>query len=53
MMQSAIGLTRLKFSTTKMQYAQDDQVDFIRVVIWVRRVTKKEWTIEFGQCGAK
>jgi len=32
----------LKFSTTKMHYAQDNQEDFIRVVMWARRVKGKE-----------
>jgi len=42
----------LKFSTTKIHYGQDNQGDFIWVVMWARRVKGKEWTNEFGQCGA-
>jgi len=42
----------LKFSTTKMQCAQDNQEHFTWVVTWARRVKGKEWTNEFGQCGA-
>jgi len=38
----------LKFSTTKMQCAQDSQEDFTWVVIWARRAKEKEWTNEFG-----
>jgi len=41
-----------KFSTTKMQCAQDNQEDFDRVVMWAKRVKGKEWTNKFGQCGA-
>jgi len=36
-----------KFSTTKMQFAQDNQEDFDRVVTWARRVKGKEWTNAF------
>ena len=32
----------LKFSTTKMQCAQDNQKDFIWVIMWVGRVKVKE-----------
>jgi len=32
----------LKFSTTKMHYAQDNQENFVRVVMWARRVKGKE-----------
>ena len=32
----------LKFSTTKMQCAQDNQEDFIQVVMWATRVKGKE-----------
>ena len=39
----------LKFSTTRMQYAQDNQEDFTQVVMQARRVKGKEWTNEFGQ----
>jgi len=42
----------LKFSTTKMQCAQDDQEDFIRVVMWARRVKGNECTNEFWKGGA-
>ena len=38
----------LKFSTTKMQCVQDNQEDFIWVVMWVRRVKGKESTNVFG-----
>ena len=36
-----------------MQCAQDNQEDFIWVVMWARRVKEKEWTNAFGQCGAE
>ena len=32
----------LKFSTTKMQCAQDNQEDFTWVVMWARKVKEKE-----------
>jgi len=38
----------LKFPATKMLCAQDNQEDFIPIVMWARRVNGKEWTIEFG-----
>jgi len=38
----------LEFSTTKMQCAQSNQEDFIRVVTWARKVKGKEWTNAFG-----
>ena len=38
----------LKFSTTRMQYAQDNEEAFDRDVTWARRVKGKEWTNEFG-----
>jgi len=38
----------LKFSTTRMQYAQDNQEDFTWVVMWAIRVKEKEWTNAFG-----
>jgi len=37
----------LKFHTTKMQCAQDNQEDFIWVVTWARKVKGKEWTNTF------
>ena len=43
----------LKFSTTKMQYAQGNQEDFNRVVMWAKKVKGKEWTNAFGKYGAK
>ena len=42
----------LKLSTTKMQCVEDDQEDFIWVIMWARRAKKKEQKNEFGQCGA-
>jgi len=38
----------LKFNTTKMQSAQDDQKDFIWVVMCARRVKEKELTNTFA-----
>jgi len=38
----------LKFSTTKMKCAQDNQDDFIWVVMWAKRVKTKEWINKFG-----
>jgi len=38
----------LKFSTTNMKYAKDNQEDFRWVVIWAKRVKGKEWKNEFG-----
>jgi len=37
----------LKFSTTRMQRVQDNHEDFIRVVMWARRVKEMEWTNAF------
>jgi len=37
----------LKLSITKIQCAQDNQEDFIRAVMWARRVKEKEWTNVF------
>jgi len=42
----------LKFSTTRMQCAQDNQEDFIWVLMWVKMVKGKEWTNAFWQGGA-
>jgi len=38
----------LKFSTTRMKCAQDDQGEFSWVVMWAIRVKGKEWTINLG-----
>ena len=37
-----------KFSTTRMQCVQDNQEDFTWVVMWARRVRRKELINEFG-----
>ena len=37
----------LKFSTTKIQCAQDNQEDFLWVIMWARRVKGMEWTNAF------
>jgi len=38
----------VKFSTNKMQRAQDNQEDIIWVIIWAKRVKGKEQTNAFG-----
>ena len=38
----------LKFATIKMKCAQGNQEDFIRVVMWAKRVKGNVWTNEFG-----
>jgi len=37
----------LKFSTTKIHCAQDNQEDFTWIVMWAIRVKGKEWTNVF------
>jgi len=38
----------LKFSPTKIKCVENNQEDFIWVVLWAKRVKGKEWTNVFG-----